>query len=89
MCNVNGHFDSNLSLLKADALWCEQLPFSDSNPRPVDPTASVPYPLYQSAPQYWNAGYILTNILVEKFLLSRANVDIGIRCVAKQTTEKT
>jgi len=45
---------SDPSLLKADALWCENKRFSDSNPRPMDPKASC-YPLHQSAPcvEHW------------------------------------
>jgi len=35
------HFDSDLSFLKADALWCENKQCSDSNPWPIDPKASV------------------------------------------------
>jgi len=35
------HFASALSLLKADALWWENKRCSDSNPWPMDPTASV------------------------------------------------
>jgi len=35
------HFISDLSLLKADALWCENKRCSDSNPWPMDPKASV------------------------------------------------
>jgi len=35
------HFASDLSLLKADALWCENQRCSDSNPWPMDPKACV------------------------------------------------
>jgi len=35
------HFASDLSLLKSDALWCENKRHSDSNPWPMDPKASV------------------------------------------------
>jgi len=35
------HFASDLGLLKADALWCENKRCSDSNPWPMDPKASV------------------------------------------------
>jgi len=35
------HFDSDLSLLKADAIWCENKRCSDSNPWPMYPKVSV------------------------------------------------
>jgi len=35
------HFASDLSLLKADELWCENKRCSDSNPWPMDTKASV------------------------------------------------
>jgi len=35
------HFGSDLSLLKADALWCENKRCSDANPWPIDPKVSV------------------------------------------------
>jgi len=34
-------FGSDPRLLKADALWCENKQCSVSNPRPMDPKASV------------------------------------------------
>jgi len=37
----SGNFASDLSLLKADAPWCENNGCSDSNPWPMDPKASV------------------------------------------------
>jgi len=51
------HFASDLSLLKADALWCENRRCSDSNPWPMNPKASV-HPLHQGAQRSIRSSFL-------------------------------
>jgi len=71
------HFVSDLSLLKADAQWCENKRCSDSNPRSMDPKARE-QPTTPQRPTRWHYNSELINSMATKCMRGNGRISVAL-----------